>query len=461
MFEDDRGLPFTTSSAEAAEHFNQAMRCYHDYKLPMGGHVKAALAADPEFALAHTMKGYMMMMFGTVATLPSARKSLAAAETLAEGATERERMHMAALSDWIEGDIDGSNRHFERILADHPQDLLALKILNFSYFWLGDKANVLQTAVRARAQWSEDTPGFGYVLGMQAFGLEENHQYEEAERTGRRAVEIHAADAWATHAVAHVLEMQGRQREGVAWMDGLKHNWEEINNFGVHLWWHRALYHLELEQYGKVLELYDGEVRKEQTDFYSDLQNAIALLWRLRLRGVDVGGRWVELADKAEQRIEDHAFPYNESHYVMALVADGRVDSARKLIDHRRAYAASAGTTRAPLLSEVYLPACEALLAFQEGNYEKSARQLAEVNDQLVRGGGSDAQRDVFTLTMIGAALCAERFDLAKDWLAERTRARANSADSWRAYALALDGCGDAAGAENARGRMEALLAAS
>ena len=136
-------------------------------------------------------------------------------------------------------------------------------------------------------------------------------------------------------------------------------------------------------------------------------------------------------------------------------------DSARKLIEHRRAYAASARTTRAPLLSEVYLPACEAVMAFQEENYEESARQLAEVKDQLVRGGGSDAQRDVFTQTMIGAALRAERFDLAKGWLAERTRAKPDSADSWRAYALALEGCGDTAGAESARGRMEEVLAAS
>ena len=461
MFQDDRGLPLTTSSAEAAEEFNKAMLCYHDHKLPLGGHVKAALTADPEFMLAHVMKGYMMMMFGTTGTLPSARKSLAAAQAAAAGATERERLHMAALSAWIEGDITGSNEQFERVLAGNPHDMLALKLLNFSYFWLGDKANLLKTAERARSQWGEHTPGYGHVLGMCAFGLEENGDYEAAERAGKQAVEIHPADAWATHAVAHVMEMQGRQQDGIDWLDGLKGNWDEINPFGVHLWWHRSLFHLELEQYGKVLELYDNELRKEQTDFYSDLQNAVALLWRLRLRGVDVGDRWVELADKSEQRTEDHAFPYNESHYVMALVADGRMEPARRLVAHRREFSASAKTTSAPLLREVYLPACEAMMAYQEEDYVEAATRFASINDQLVRGGGSDAQRDIFTQTMIYAAIKGEAYDLARGLLAERTAKKSTSMDSWRQYAKVLEATGDAEGAGEARGKMEALLAAS
>lgn len=460
MFLDERGLELTTSSGEAAEQFNKAMGSFFDYKLPMGAYVKAALGADAEFPMGNVMKGYMMMMFGTTATLPSARKSLAAAEAAAEGATERERLHMAALSAWIEGDINGSNQQFERILAQNPLDLLALKILNFSYFWLGDKTNLRLTADRAEAIWGRDTPGYGYVLGMQAFGLEENGEYEEAERVGRRAVEIHPADAWATHAVAHVMEMQGRHKEGIAWMDGLKGNWDEINNFGVHLWWHRSLYHLELEQYDKVLELYDNEVRKEQTDFYSDIQNAVALLWRLRLRDVDVGQRWVELADKCEQRVEDDAFPYNESHYVMALAVEGRMEPARKLVAHRKQHAANSDTTRAPLLREVYLPVCEAFLAYQEGKFAEAAQQMASIKDQIVRGGGSDAQRDLFAQTMISAAIKGECYDLARNWLAERT-VGSNSADAWRQYARVLKAMGDEAGAEAAREKMEALLAAA
>ena len=58
-------------------------------------------------------------------------------------------------------------------------------------------------------------PDYGKVLGMSAFALEECGAYEEAERRGRRAVEIDPTDIWATHAVAHVMEMTGRQRDGI------------------------------------------------------------------------------------------------------------------------------------------------------------------------------------------------------------------------------------------------------
>ena len=32
--------------------------------------------------------------------------------------------------------------------------------------------------------WNADVPGYGYVLGMYAFGLEETNLYDRAEETG-------------------------------------------------------------------------------------------------------------------------------------------------------------------------------------------------------------------------------------------------------------------------------------
>ncbi len=461
MFQDERGVAFTTSSEQAAAAFNAGVDSFLGHTLALGGSIKEALAADPGFLMAHVVKGYVMMLFGTVGTLPSGRRSLAAAEAAAGEATERERLHVAALRAWSVGDMGACNRAFEQVLAGHPQDLLALKLLQFNYFWQGDSANVRDAVGRVLPHWSEATPGFGYVSGMHAFGLEECGAYAEAERAGRRAVEIFPRDHWAAHAVAHVLEMQGRQREGVDWLDGLRGHWDGINNFGIHLWWHRVLFHLELEQYGRALALYDEEVRKERTDFHTDLQNAISLLWRLELRGVDVGPRWEELADFAEQRIEDPAVPFSDLHYVMALMAAGRAGPARKLVAQRRAHAASATDSNGPVMAEVSVPLCEALIAFREGHCGEAAEKMQGLRGEIIRTGGSHAQRDVFAQTMIAAALRGERHALAGEWLAERTREKSGSPDAWRGYALALEGCGDAPGAAAARGRMDALLATS
>ena len=78
-----------------------------------------------------------------------------------------------------------------------------------------------------------------------------------AEPSGRAAIEIDPGDLWGAHAVAHVMEMQGRHAEGIAWLDELEPNWEGGNNLLHHLWWHRALFHLERREFDAVLDLYD------------------------------------------------------------------------------------------------------------------------------------------------------------------------------------------------------------
>ena len=37
------------------------------------------------------------------------------------------------------------------------------------------------------------------------------------------------------------------------------------SNFAIHLWWHTALYHLDLGEIDKVLEIYDTGVRNKRS----------------------------------------------------------------------------------------------------------------------------------------------------------------------------------------------------
>ena len=97
-----------------------------------------------------------------------------------------------------------------------------------------------------------------------------------------------------------------------------------------HLWWHRGLYHFERREFAEVLALYDRRFRdlaspltQAQPDLYIDVQNAASMLFRLERQGVDVGDRWVELADKAEARIGDCLSAFTLPHWMMALAAAG------------------------------------------------------------------------------------------------------------------------------------------
>ena len=458
MFHDARDLPLTTDSEAAAGHFNTAVEHLLEYRSDVGDLVKQVLAADPTFVMGNVFRGYAMLLFGNTALEPAARKSVAAAEQRAGDATGRERMHLEALRAWVEGDISGANARFESLLEAHPTDLLALKLVNYNYFWLGDRANLRDTVRRVLPSWEEGLPGYGYLLGMLAFGLEECGEYREGEEAGRRAVALNPHDHWATHAVTHVMEMEGRHQDGVAWLDGLKTHWKGCNNFILHLWWHRALFHLEREEYGKVLELYDEEIRQEPSDFYLDVQNAVSLLWRLELRGVPVGDRWEELAEKSAARLGDLALPFTDLHFLYALLAAGKTGPAHQIAAAMREYADSRSTTYAPVIRSVVLPVAEALIAFSEGAYEAAADRLAPILPELHRTGGSHAQRDVIVQTLIEAALRGGRTALARDLLERRTAERPTIAQGWRDYARALEATGDAAAADSARERAESLL---
>jgi hypothetical protein len=117
---------------------------------------------------------------------------------------------VAALWAWSGGDLLTAGAHWEAILLDYPTDILALRLQHFATFWTGNSVALRDGMARALPAWDERTPGYSYVLGMYAFGLEEAGEYAMAEARGKHAVELNPDDLWAIHAVAHVLEMQGR-----------------------------------------------------------------------------------------------------------------------------------------------------------------------------------------------------------------------------------------------------------
>src|SRR3546814_7188662 len=104
---------------------------------------------------------------------------------------------------------------------------------------------MLGSVTRPLYAWDAGVPGYGYVRGLQAFALEETGNYSAAEVAGRDAISRNAGDVWAAHAVAHVMEMQDRPQEGVAWVAGLEHAWGACNNFAYHIHWHRCLFLLD------------------------------------------------------------------------------------------------------------------------------------------------------------------------------------------------------------------------
>lgn len=453
MQKDQRGLAMTTDSGQAAQHFSTAIDRYFEYRLDTMQHVKAALAADPDFVMGHCLRGYLFMLFGTTTVYDKVREALAFCEPRAASVTPREALHIRALRAWLEGDLVRAVALWDEILFDSPHDLLALRLQHFTLFWMGNNYALRNGVAKVFDAWEPGLPGYGNVLGMLAFGQEECGDYEQAERHGRAAVEANPEDLWAIHAVAHVLEMQGRMGEGLHWLDYPADCWEDRNPFRGHLWWHRALFAHERGDYDQALDLYDRSIRSERSDFYLDIQNAAALLLRLEFQGVGVGDRWAELADHAETHIDDHALAFTDLHCMMSLAREGRREAAERYLASLRTYAEEPNNYEAATMAPLTIPLCEALLAYADRAYDRAVEILLPLRDRLSPVGGSHAQRDVFVQLLLESAIRAGRLSLARALLSERITVRPASHGNWVKYGTVMESLGDRDAAEAARAR--------
>lgn len=404
--ENKLGLTFTAANDSAVAAFDRTIDEYLCFGRSTGEHLKAALAADPEMIMAHVLRGYFFQLMRIPALLPRAQQSLETAQKHAEGATPRERLHVQALQAWCAGEFENAIDAWETILREHPRDVLALKLANHLHFYLGHSSEIRDGVARVLPAWSESAPGYGYLLGMHAFGFEETGNYRAAEQRGRKAVELNARDAWAVHAVAHVMDTEKRYAEGIDWIESLEPHWNAANNFRYHLWWHRALMHIARGEHDAALAMYDARIWDPQSDEYLDLCNNAALLARLELKGVDVGERWNVLAEKAEKHAGTRSLCFIDAHCVLALAAAGKRERAQAVLEELRTYAREGKGTTARVAAEVGLPICEAIVAWRSGDLEGAKRMLDPHRDHVIRIGGSHTQRDLFTQIL---AACENR----------------------------------------------------
>jgi hypothetical protein len=244
------------------------------------------------------------------------------------------------------------------------------------------------------------------------------------------ALALQPRDAWAVHAVAHVMEMQGRDQEGAAFLAAREADWAPAAILAVHNWWHLALFHLERGAFERVLGIYDRAVvhgiAKGEAQPAIDLVDASAMLWRLLLRGADTGHRFAQLSAAWQKAGGEGFYAFSDLHAVMAHLGAGREEVAAQVLGAMRRAAAGQGTN-ARLTREVGLPLAEGLWAFSRGDFARAAGLIAPVRPRAGDFGGSNAQRDVLSLTLLEAALRGKDRSLAQVLAGERLAAKPDS----------------------------------
>ena len=450
MITDHVGLQVTAASQEAADAFDRTLVAYLRFGNDIGDLLKTTYSLDSEMVLANVLRGYFMHMMGVRKLLPKAQQALEAAQRGADTATRREQLHVKALESWCALDLAGASAAWEESIREYPLDVLAVKMLHYTHFYMGDAVNVRNYVGRVWHAWEgrEDLPTYGYMLSMRAFGLEETGDYARAESLGRAAASLNEADAWAVHTVAHVCEMEDRRQDGIAWLES-KGGYGNWNNFRYHLAWHKALMLFESGRTEDVLVLYDGGIFDPASDEYLDLTNDISILARLELDGVYVGDRWAVLGEKAKGRVDDKLLAFVDAHFSLALGATDKA-AAASFVESIDAYRDAEDDTYAHVAQAVGYDLCAALAAYKARDFNRCVDLLEPARDHVALIGGSNAQRDLFAEILIDAAIRAERWTLARSLLSERTVLKPKNVRAWRQFTMVLKAVGDDTGAQRA-----------
>lgn len=421
---DELGLALSGANESSAALYGRAMRQFQCYIEDPVATTDLATAERPDFFMGHILKAYLHLLGTEPEGIPVARDCRATAARLP--ADDRERGHLAAVGHLIDGQWHRAGRVLEDIAIEYPRDVLALQAGHLVDFFTGSSRMLRDRIARALPAWSPGMAGYHAVLGMYAFGLEENRDYARAEAQGRAGVDLEPRDGWAQHAVAHVMEMQARPREGIAWMRANAAAWSADSFFQVHNWWHLALYHLELGETDEALSLFDGPIHGARSRLALDLVDASALLWRLHLRGIDVRARWETVADGWMPLAAAGNYAFNDVHAVMALAGAERTDAIEVVLASQRE-AMQRDDDNALFTREVGHPLTLAIAAFARGRYDEAAETIRRVRPIAHRFGGSHAQRDLLDLTLIEAALRSGAHALASALCAERRGLRPES----------------------------------
>ncbi len=428
MHFDTHDLPLSTASAQAAEHYRNAVRLILAAWPGGDAELDLAIAADPDFALAHAARARVHALS---AQPRQAHERVAAARSLAaRNGSEREQSHIEVLHLAFSGRspeaLSAALAHADR----WPRDVLVLAmplgafgLFAFSGMPDHDQARVDLCARHAGCFAADDW----WFQTSQGWALAENGEVARGRAMIERAFELHRANANTVHALAHAMFEGGAGEDAEALITGWLPSYDRAGVLHGHLAWHAALVALERGDAATALGIYETEVRPGVSRGLpiNIVSDGASFLWRLDLygHGAPQAG-WEQIASYAREAYPRPGHAFVDTH--LALI-EAATDS-RKALD-RRIAALESGQGGVALAAVV--PAIgRAARAFADADYDACVRTLEPVADAVVRIGGSGAQREVIEDTLLVALIRAGQTAKAHDLLERRLHRRPSPRDA-------------------------------
>lgn len=439
MLKDLYGLSVSTSSRAAVDDYDRGVRGLLGFSADTVAAFSAAVDADPDFALARAGLAVALYLEERLAEV---RPVMDEAKARTGALPARERRHIEALDLMVSGRVPESGALIKEILAECPRELMLAQRLYYFYFWQGRSADMLGLTSSIFPAFDEDS----YMLGLHAFALEENRRFDEGLALAERAIALNLRDAWAVHALAHVLYETGENERGVDALPPRIHPCTHLGYFKNHLLWHLALMHLAAGRYERAQRMFESAFAEQPVAVASDLHDAVSLAWRLDLFGQPDPARWAHLGAQARARADLPLLLFHDLHVGMALAGAGDWPSAERHLERLRQRGQKG---RNKTLPEVVVPLLDGLYAFARGEHAAAVARIEPIQERIAEVGGSHAQREVFHDTLLAATLRAGRVEPARALLERRLAKRPNPGHYWSSVQLptpssATDGEGSA-----------------
>jgi tetratricopeptide (TPR) repeat protein len=432
VHEDRYGLPLSTDSAEAANAYRDGIDLMLSAWPGAAEAFDRALAADAEFALAHVARARIHSFYQQG---EAARKEAAVArELVARRGSERERGHVETLALAVEGNLPAALSSALKHLESFPRDavVMSLPLGAFGLFAFSGMAE----HDRARQELCERyAPHYGedwWFLSNYGWAMTENGEVAKGRAMTERAFDMRRANAYAAHALLHAMFEGG----SVADADALVTQWiGSYDRSGIlygHIYWHQALGALELGDASKALSIYEKILQPSVTVAppLNAMSDCASLLWRLLAYGHAVPANlWADAEAYAKAQFPKSSLPFVEMHMALLAAAthnQAALEQRLRVIEQRLAEGKLAA---GPVVPQI----CRAMNAFAGEDFRGCVTLLEPVLDEVVRIGGSHAQREIIEDTFIVALIRASELPRAQALLDHRLHRRPSPRDArWR-----------------------------
>ncbi len=427
-------LPLTTSSDGAAALYRDGVDRILSAWYGADTAFDNAIAEDPAFALAHIARARIHQLNMEFA---EARARTAHARQFATTATRRERQHIEIIAATIEGRPGAALTGAEQHLDEFPRDALVLGLLlgAFGLYAFSGRADheAAQLAIceRHAKHYGEDWWFLTYLGWSQI----ETGNAGAGRAMTERAIALRPENGHAAHTLSHALFEQGDAAAGRAFLSGWLPAHERASFLHGHLSWHVALIALEAGDLDGALEIYEQDIKPSDFPYLpmNVFTDSTSLLWRLSLAGkTNLEPYWREMAAYGDRFFPRAGAHFADLHYALVAAATGSETLETRLAE-LEAREASGKLAPGPCAANL----CRGIRAFAAGDNDSAIRILEPLMPELVRIGGSHAQRELWEDTLIVACLRAGRGDKAARMISDRLHRRPSVRDeAWKREAV-------------------------